>query len=857
MAAAATGCKWVNFKALPDLFYLITCFNRVAFLIKGRPVIQDSRARALPIWGEGKSQIPEQQLLRQQAAESDARGIGDVLKIFIRTWPYLIPMVLGYWRTSSGVAGDTVSTQTPSSWNYNYVPFLVTALTLPGLMAGWVPLSLSWQHDMLFWAVAAMVVLSWSLIFLRGRSFLTALTLLVVVAAVANLFAMLAVTGWRDNLHIGLVTFGCLCMWLFQYQMSDGRLQVRVRLGCHLVYYYILVWVSTMMGVVAGLFTVDLLNQSILQAQPLTPFLANFVGQPELAAGSIESLDLVQRQDLQWTYITFVVAIGFITFPLAVAMPYYNVWIMQQINQSLRLALVERWHQLSLRYHSKHRVGDSVYRIYQDSAQVTAVISMLISVSTQVVQYAITIVFVAALDPILGMLGVTIAILAIGYASWFSPRVRSRSLVARQAGADLTSRIQEVLGAVQVIKANGMEAREQRRFEQDSVNAFNAAFRVRSLVAVVGIIMFTMAAAILLGGEFLMAIWASDNRETFAAILIGLVGLSFVRWNLAAFQWAQTEFFKSSNQVRGVMRQWTSAQDMAMGLDRVFEILDIEPDVKNAPDAIPMPAFSRDVVFDHVGFAYESDRAILDDINLVVHPGTINAIVGPTGSGKSTLVGLLTRLYDPDSGSISIDGNDLRQLDVESLRWNVSIALQENVLFAMSVRDNIRYVVPDADDAAIYRAAEIACADEYIRGLPDGLDTVLGDRGGKLSTGQRQRLSIARALVKDAPILILDEPTAALDANTEHQMLSRLSAWSQGEDRDNEASNKRAIFLITHRISTIQKADQILYLDQGRIVELGTHSELMQIPDGLYRRFVETEAMLQGGARPVGADDHE
>ena len=175
----------------------------------------------------------------------------------------------------------------------------------------------------------------------------------------------------------------------------------------------------------------------------------------------------------------------------------------------------------------------------------------------------------------------------------------------------------------------------------------------------------------------------------------------------------------------------------------------------------------------------------------------------------------------------------------------------------MSVRDNIRYVVPDADDAAIYRAAEIACADEYIRGLPDGLDTVLGDRGGKLSTGQRQRLSIARALVKDAPILILDEPTAALDANTEHQMLSRLSAWSQGEDRDNEASNKRAIFLITHRISTIQKADQIVYLDQGRILERGTHAELMLVPDGHYRRFVETEAMLQAGTQSGGADDHE
>jgi ABC-type multidrug transport system fused ATPase/permease subunit len=820
-------------------------------------MIQDSRARALPIWGEGKSQIPQEQLLRQQAAESDARGIADVLKIFIRTWPYLIPMVLGYWRTSSGVSADDGDSTTASSWNYNYVPFLVTGLALLGMLAGWVPLNLSWQHDILFWSVVAMVALSWSLIFARGRSFLIALVVLVVVAAVANLFAILAVTGWQDNLHIGLVTFGCLCMWLFQYQTVDGRLQVRVRLGCHLVYYYILVWVSTMMGVVAGLFTVDLLNQSILQAQPLTPFLANFVGQPELAAGAVESLDVVQRQDLQWTYITFVVAIGFITFPLGVGMPYYNVWIMQQINQSLRLALVERWHQLSLRYHSKHRVGDSVYRIYQDSAQVTAVISMLISVSTQVIQYTITIVFVAALDPILGILGVTIAILAIGYAAWFSPRVRSRSLVARQAGADLTSRIQEVLGAVQLIKANGMEAREQQRFEQDSINAFNAAFRVRSLVAVVGIIMFTMAAAILLGGEFLMAIWASDNRETFAAILIGLVGLSFVRWNLAAFQWAQAEFFKSSNQVRGVVRQWTSAQDMAMGLDRVFEILDIEPDVMNAPDAIPMPVFSEGVVFDHVGFAYESDRAILDDISLVVKPGTINAIVGPTGSGKSTLVGLLTRLYDPDSGSISIDGNDLRQIDVESLRWNVSIALQENVLFAMSVRDNIRYVVPDADDAAVYLAAEIACADDYIRGLPEGLDTVLGDRGGKLSTGQRQRLSIARALVKDSPILILDEPTAALDANTEHQVLSNLSAWCKGEAGGNAARNKRAIFLITHRISTIQKADQIVYLDQGRILERGTHAELMLVPDGHYRRFVETEAMLQAGTQSGGADDHE
>lgn len=370
-----------------------------------------------------------------------------------------------------------------------------------------------------------------------------------------------------------------------------------------------------------------------------------------------------------------------------------------------------------------------------------------------------------------------------------SPRIRSHSLTARETNSALTSRIQETLGAARVIKAYGMEAEEQRRFETDSVVAFDAAHRVRSLVAVVGIIMFTLAATILLGGEFLMAIWASSDRETFAAVLIGLVGLSFVRWNLGAFQWAQGELFKSSGQVRGLVRDWTSAQDMAMGLDRVFEILDIEPDVQNAADAVPMPRLEREIRYDHVSFAYEPDRPVLQDVSFTATPGSITAIVGPTGCGKSTLVALLTRLFDPDSGSITIDGHDLRALEVASLRDNVSVALQENVLFAMSVRDNIRYVVPDATDAQVLAAARVACADDYVANLPDGLDTMLGDRGGKLSTGQRQRLSIARAVAKNAPILVLDEPTAALDAETEHEVLERLADWGRARDLSDHASS--------------------------------------------------------------------
>ena len=790
------------------------------------------RLDAIPVWGAGP--IPA---ARDRDEVEDVRGFTDVLRIFFRTWPYLLPMVLGYWRERTVASWSGWRTFGTTDWNYRYVPFLVTALLAVGLLTGLVSHGENWQHDYLVYAGVLMTLLVWALMFVRGPAFVWSAVALVVVGIAANLFAILAVAGWGDNVFVGLVSFGCLFMWLLQYRFVGGELQLRLRLGCHLVYYYIIVWLEMLVGVVIGLFTVDLLNQSILQAEPLTPFLAELVGREDLAAGALETLTEVQRQELQWTYMTIIVVVGLLTFPFGVALPYYNVWIMQQINQDLRLALVERWHQLSLRYHGDHRVGDSVYRIYQDSAQVTAIIGMLVSVVTQVTQYTITILFVAALDPILGLMGITIAIFALGWARWFSPRVRTRSLVARETNSDLTSRIQEVLGAVRVTKAYGREADEQRRFEEDSVVAFNAAHKVRSLVAVVGIIMFTLAAVILLSGEFLMAIWASTDRETFAAVLIGLIGLSFVRWNLAAFQWAQGEFFKASGQVRGLVRDWTSAQDMAMGLDRVFAILDIEPDVKNAADPLPMPDFEREIRFDRVSFAYEAARPVLQDVTFTAPAGSINAIVGPTGSGKSTLVSLLTRLFDPDTGTVSIDGNDVRALDVESLRANVSIALQENVLFGMSVGDNIRYVVPDATDDEVLEAARVACADEYIEGLPEGLDTMLGDRGGRLSTGQRQRLSIARAVVRDAPILILDEPTAALDAETEHRVLERLAAWGAG----------RVIFLITHRISTIQRADQILYLDGGEILEYGSHDALMRIEDGHYRRFVETEADLARG----------
>ncbi|MCY4533280.1 MAG: ABC transporter ATP-binding protein [Gammaproteobacteria bacterium] len=817
------------------------------------------QAQALPFWGKGEA-LPKTKRLR----EPGDRDFAAIIKIFARTWPYLLPHMIGYWRevpqgqsAGDSNAGDVVNSNdfsgdtSADSWSFRHIPPLVTVLTVIGPLTGLLTFGTDWTHDLLLSAMILMTILTWALLFVNGRAYVGASLTLALVGTLAFLFAIFAVDGLADNFYVGLVVLGCVCIWVVQYRFDSGKLQLRIRLGSHLVYYFVLVSAATVLNMVIALFSVDLISQSILQAEPLTPFLADFIGQPEMSSGSAVTLesgdgsegeanvDLAklttgQRHSLKWIYVVFMVFSWIALVPATLLLPYYYIFIMQRVNQDLRMALLERWHRLSLRYHSDHRVGDSVYRIYQDSAQVTAVIGTITQALQLLNTYGIGIIFLAALDPILGTMALSIVVLAIAWGRVFSPRMRERSLVSRELNSDFTSRVQESFAAVRIVKAYGAGEAEQERLVQDSVTAFNASFRVRYLMAIVGIVTFTIAAAALLGGQLLMAVWAQGTREVFASILVGLVGLSFIKWNLAAYNWAQEQLGEASASVRSLVTLWAQAQDMAMGLDRVFDILDIEPDVQNDPDAIAMPPFRREIRFNHVDFAYEPGRPVLRDISLVVEPGTVTAIVGPTGSGKSSLMSLLSRLFDPDSGSVSIDGMDLRKLDVDSLRYNISVALQENVLFGMSVRDNIRYVVPDASDVEVLRAAEVACVDEYIAGLPEGLDTMLSDRGGKLSTGQRQRLSIARAVVKDTPILILDEPTAALDAYTEHQVLERLSAWGKG----------RAIFLITHRISTIAQADRILYLDQGEIVENGAHDELMKIDNGRYRNFVETEARL-------------
>ena len=823
-------------------------------------------ARALPIMGDGP--IPTD---RDLSVGDDRDNLVSIIKLFLRSWPYIKPQFFGHWldtgsleqRSQASAAG--VSQETSDGFSYTYLPCLVTALAVGGLLYYDAFPANSERHILyplaVYGCIIGMTAWSW-MIAVSGNPRLRvgATIAMLLLAAYGNVVvAPAAMPEFAASKWMAWVTGACTLGWLVQLRYLNGRVDVRVRASTHLVYYFLMLYLQRLIGLATGLVLADLLFQSILQADPVIPVLANALGQGDLARGILErTLSVEERYYYQWVYVGISVALLVGQTPLRILVGggeyswimsgtgagWYKIWILQRINQDLRTALVERWHTLSLTYHSDHRTGDSIFRIYQDSAQVTAVIDRLLGITMTIFSYLTAIFLLSLLSPWLGLIMLSVVVPTLYYAKWAMPRMRTKALVARAATSDVTSRLQESFSAIRLIKAYGAEDRIQRRLEEDSVILFNAAYRVRVLMALVGIITFSIVAGAMLLSEYLIARWAHLGVPTFSVELIAFVGLSFVIWNLAAHQWSRDEFQGAAATIRWAMWNWLAAQDIAMGLKRVFDILDLEPDVVDADDAVPLTQIRREVRFDNVSFAYEPDRPVLDGVSFVAHPGDITAIVGPTGSGKSTLMGLLLRLYDPNAGAISIDGVDLRDHTVDSLRGNIAIALQENVLFALSVRENIRYVAPNADANQVREAIRIACMEDYVEDLPDGLDTVLGDRGGRISTGQRQRLSIARAVVRNTPILILDEPTAALDAATENRVMTNLSEWASGRGGDGPDEAKRAIFLITHRISTIRRADSILYLDNGRIIERGDHDQLMAIAGGRYRAFVEAESHL-------------
>ena len=512
---------------------------------------------------------------------------------------------------------------------------------------------------------------------------------------------------------------------------------------------------------------------------------------------------------------------------------YYNVWIWQSVNQNLRVAMVERAESLSLSYHDNARVGDAIFRVYQDSAMIVNLIQSGIYTPISAALGLLLGLFVVAMfDPWFTLM-VVVVVFPVAWLSIVStPRIRRRVLANRIANSDLTSRAQEVFAAVKVVKANRAESRVFDRFSADSIRALDAAYFLRLDMALITLLVGLLAGSTLILSEYIMVSWIIDQRDTFlGALVASLIG--FAVWNYGAYRIAMGQVGGFAFGMRGLLGIWMRMQDLFLALERAFFLLDIEPEVDDPENPLPFPIRVARVRWHNVVFGYNPDQPILRGIDLEAGAGSITAIVGATGSGKSTLMSLLLRLYDPDSGRIEVNDIDLRDMAVDDVRRHAAIALQKNVLFANTIANNIGFGNPTAEPAAIETAATIACAHDFIEAQSEGYNTELGERGAKLSAGQRQRLSIARAVLRDAPILILDEPTASLDAQTEQRVLANLTTWG----------NDKIIFLITHRLSTIRNADQIAFLEDGRIVEIGSHDELTRLENGRYRAFVETETV--------------
>jgi ABC-type multidrug transport system fused ATPase/permease subunit len=791
-------------------------------------------ADTVPFYGEGDP-IPAD---RDLSAKDDTSGFVAVVQLLIRCWPYISPQILGrWWVPGAGIEQRMAELIGGRGFSFVYMPPLVTLIAVIAPYYGFVPTSLEYPFNLFYGLVAITVISTWPLPHLSGRVQGVSLVVLLLSTILANMVAVVLIEGSVHSIYVGLITVACLLGWVVQLRLGSDGLKFRFRVASHIIYYYGLTLIMGLGFMLLGLLMTEIVNQSLLQNEPLMPGLASMIGYPEMSSAMADTLTQAQRMELRWAPIKVEFALFLLLWPLEIVLLYYVVWIFQRINHDLRLALVDRWHRLSLRHHADHRVGDSIWRIQSDSETVTSVLKVVGELVTMTMSIVTALALITLLSPLLGSIAAFVVVPTLILARWAMPRFRTRSLVQRMANADLTSRVQESFRSIKLTKAYQAGTRSQKKFEDDSMIAFNAEYRNARLGFRVGVITDFYAEMFIFGGILLMALWVNNGDSTFATELIALAGLSFVVWNLSAFRWASERHEESIRSMAGVMRMWGWAQDVAMGLKRVFDILDMELEVTDREDAIPFQGFEREIRFDNVAFAYSSDRPVLDGINLTAVPGTVTAIVGPTGSGKSTLMNLLLRLFDPDRGAISIDGHDLREFSVDSLRKNIAIALQENVLFGMTIRENIRYAMPDADDERVNEAVRIACLEESVAALPKGLDTMLGDRGGRLSTGQRQRLSIARAIVRETPVLVLDEPTAALDADTEHRVLGNLGEWAK-----DPGATSRAIFLITHRISTIRRADNIVYLEEGRVAESGNHETLMGIENGRYRAFVLTES---------------
>ncbi len=505
------------------------------------------------------------------------------------------------------------------------------------------------------------------------------------------------------------------------------------------------------------------------------------------------------------------------------AYTYTSMRLGQQMTYRLAADVFAHLQRLSLLFHNRRPVGDLISRVTGDTWCVNTIVTEAAVPAFQAV-FTLVSMFVVmwALQPTLTLLALGVSPLFIVAIKIFGGPIKDRTRDQRDLEGKMMSVVEQTLSAVPAVQSHTREEYETRRFTRYADRTITA--YIRATIAglwfelAAGLVTTIGTAAVIYVGARL----ALDGKLTTGTIIVFLSYLSSLYEPLNSITFtAQT------------------IQGAAAEADRVSEILEIEPAIKDKPRA-PEAKVQGTIRYEHVTFGYEPDRPVLHDVSLEANPGDVVAIVGPTGAGKTTMMNLLVRFYDPWEGRVTIDRIDLRDVRHRSLRGQIALVLQDPFIFPLSIADNIAYGRPDAARAEIEAAAKAASAHDFIMSLPEGYDAVVGERGATLSGGEKQRLSIARAFLKDAPVLILDEPTSALDARTEGALLEALERLMEG----------RISFVIAHRLSTIRRATQILVIDEGRIIESGSHQELLE-SGGLYSRLYRRQMDLADHDVPV------
>lgn len=482
---------------------------------------------------------------------------------------------------------------------------------------------------------------------------------------------------------------------------------------------------------------------------------------------------------------------------------------------TLRMRLVGHLRGLSLRYHASQAIGDTIWRAINDARSIQEVMIFGIRTWGEVVfRMALMVVLMLLLDPLLTAVAIAVVPLLFLAIHRLTGEIQERSRQSREWMSKLTSRIEQMMGAIRAVQVFGREQTERERLVSVSRSFVHAQLRFRLAEQ-----RLNVTTVVLTGAGTAAVLLVAAERVISGQVTIGTL------WIYVSYMQA---LYQLMNQVMFVYGPF---QDAVVGVGRVFDALDERSDIEERPDAQAKPDFTGNLRFDQVTLEYEPGRPTLDNLTFEVRRGQRIAFVGETGSGKTSILNLIPRLLDVTHGKITIDGVDIRDVRLADLRDLMSMVPQEPLLFSATIRENIRYGNITADDEEVVAAAHAACAAAFVERLPNTYDTEIGDRGARLSTGQQLRISIARAFLKDTPILLLDEPTAALDSRTESELLDSIEELMAG----------RTVLIVAHRLSTIRNSDRIYVIDAGRIAESGTHEQLLAAKGSYYDLWIHQE----------------